>query len=88
MPFAILESTLEFADGVDDRSVVRVVVLLHDLEGPPPDAYTIVPVPGIYDPIWDCDGKTLWKDASAHATYSVVTGSALVAINAVVRTGR
>ena len=51
-------------------------------------AYTILPMLGIYDPLWDYDGKTLWKDASAHATYGVVTGSALAAINAVVRTGR
>jgi len=51
-------------------------------------AYTILPVLGIYDPIWDYDGKTLWKDATAHATYGVVTGAALSAINAVVRTSR
>lgn len=51
-------------------------------------AYTILPLLGIYNPIWNYDGKTLWKDATAHATYGVVTGSALAAINAVVRTGR
>ena len=48
-------------------------------------AYTILPALGIYDPIWEYDGKTIWKDASAHATFAVATGAALTAIAAVAR---
>lgn len=40
-------------------------------------AYTILPVVGLYDPIWAYDGKTLWKDATAHATFGAATGVAL-----------
>ncbi len=40
-------------------------------------AYTVLPTMGLYDPIWDYDGKTLWKDATAHATFGAATGIAL-----------
>ncbi|CAN5135204.1 hypothetical protein BH23ACT9_BH23ACT9_17500 [soil metagenome] len=40
-------------------------------------AYTVLPAIGIYDPIWNYDGKTLWKDATAHATFGAATGIAL-----------
>lgn len=43
-------------------------------------AYTILPALGLYDPIWEYGGKTLWKDATAHATYGAVAGLALTAI--------
>jgi hypothetical protein len=48
-------------------------------------AYTILPTLGIYDPIWEYEGKTLWKDATAHATYGAATGAALLALSALPR---
>ena len=46
-------------------------------------AYTILPALGLYDPAWEYDGKTLAKDATAHATYGAGTGVALAAIGLV-----
>lgn len=46
-------------------------------------AYTVLPALGVYDPIWEYDGKTLSKDVSAHALYGAATGVALAAISAV-----
>lgn len=46
-------------------------------------AYTVLPVLGVYDPIWEYDGKTLSRDASAHALYGATTGVALAVIHAV-----
>ena len=46
-------------------------------------AYTVLPALGVYDPIWEYDGKTLSKDASAHALYGAATGVALAVLGAV-----
>lgn len=48
-------------------------------------AYTILPALGLYDPIWEYDGKTLWRDATAHATFGAATGIALSALDAATR---
>ncbi len=47
--------------------------------------YTILPALGIYDPIWEYEGKSRWNDATAHATYGAATGVALMALGAVQR---
>ncbi len=49
-------------------------------------AYTVLPLMGLYDPIWEYEGKTLWKDAIAHATFGAATGVALTGLAAMKRT--
>jgi hypothetical protein len=39
-------------------------------------AYAVLAAVGIYKPIWQYDAETLWKDASAHIIFGVVTGTA------------
>jgi hypothetical protein len=35
--------------------------------------YVVLPLAGVYEPIWRYDAKTLAKDASAHVVYGAVT---------------
>ena len=46
-------------------------------------AYTVLPALGLYDPVWKYEGKTIWKDATAHATYGAVTGITLGVVGVV-----
>lgn len=43
--------------------------------------YVILPLAGVYEPIWKYDLRTLWEDLSAHLVYGVTT-SAVFAISA------
>ena len=43
-------------------------------------AYTVLPLLGVYEPIWTYDVSTIWKDASAHATFGIATGVSLAAV--------
>ena len=36
--------------------------------------YAVLPPMGIYQPIWEYDAETLWKDLSAHLLYGAVAG--------------
>ncbi|HEV7663570.1 MAG TPA: hypothetical protein VGQ62_08555 [Chloroflexota bacterium] len=36
-------------------------------------SYVILPLMGLYKPIWEYDPPTLWKDLSAHLVYGSVT---------------
>lgn len=38
-------------------------------------SYTVLPLPGIYKPIWEYDPKTLWDDLSAHLVYGTTTAT-------------
>jgi hypothetical protein len=46
-------------------------------------AYAVLPAMGLYDPVWEYDGKTLAKDASAHLTYGAATGLGLTLLGSV-----
>lgn len=37
--------------------------------------YLVLPMAGVYKPIWDYDPKTLWKDLSAHLAYGTGTAA-------------
>jgi hypothetical protein len=45
-------------------------------------AYTMLPLLGVYEPIWAYDARTLWKDASAHIVFGAATGVSLAAARA------
>lgn len=45
-------------------------------------AYITLPALGVYEPIWTYDAGTIWKDASAHATFGAATGVVLAAAKA------
>jgi uncharacterized membrane protein YagU involved in acid resistance len=38
--------------------------------------YVLLPLSGLYKPIWQYDMKTLWKDWSAHLVYGTSTAAA------------
>jgi hypothetical protein len=38
-------------------------------------SYVILPLAGLYRPIWEYDIGTLWKDLSAHLVYGLATGT-------------
>ena len=40
-------------------------------------AYTVLPALRIYEPIWEYDRTTVWKDATAHATFGAAVGATL-----------
>jgi hypothetical protein len=44
--------------------------------------YVILPIAGVYEPIWKYDGKTLADDLSAHLVYGVVTAATFRLISA------
>jgi hypothetical protein len=39
------------------------------------NSYAVLPVAGLYKPIWEYDAKTLWKDLSAHLAYGAATSA-------------
>ena len=43
-------------------------------------SYAVLPLLRIYDPIWEYDAPTLWKDLSAHLVYGSASGLALAAV--------
>ena len=43
-------------------------------------SYVILPLAGVYEPIWKYDAKTLAKDLSAHLVYGAVTAAAFAAL--------
>ena len=38
-------------------------------------SYVVLPLAGLYKPIWEYDAKTLWDDLSAHLVYGTTTGA-------------
>ena len=42
--------------------------------------YVLLPLAGVYKPIWDYDAKTLGKDLSAHLLYGATTSSAFAVL--------
>ena len=42
--------------------------------------YAILPLAGVYQPIWKYDAKTLAKDLSAHLVFGATTSAALAAL--------
>lgn len=38
--------------------------------------YVVLPKAGVYQPIWDYDPRTLWKDLSAHLAYGISSATA------------
>ncbi len=43
-------------------------------------SYAVLPLLGVYQPIWQYDAATVGKDATAHATFGAATGLALTLI--------
>jgi hypothetical protein len=43
-------------------------------------SYAVLPIAGVYQPIWEYDAKTLAKDLSAHLVYGAATGAAFTAL--------
>jgi hypothetical protein len=43
-------------------------------------SYVVLPLAGLYKPIWEYDGKTLAKDLSAHMAYGVSAGVTFAAL--------
>lgn len=43
-------------------------------------SYVILPVAGVYKPIWSYDLKALWQDLSAHLVYGSAVGGAFAVI--------
>ena len=44
-------------------------------------SYVVLPLLGLYEPIWDYDAPTLAKDYSAHLAFGTVTGATFWAIS-------
>jgi hypothetical protein len=42
--------------------------------------YAVLPLTGVYKPIWDYDARTLGKDLSAHLLYGATTSAAFAAL--------
>lgn len=40
-------------------------------------SYAVLPIAGVYKPIWQYDPKTLWDDLSAHLVYGVAAAATL-----------
>jgi hypothetical protein len=61
------------------RHVGRDRVALGLLLGPSAwaSSYVVLPVLGLYKPIWKYDARTLAKDLSAHVLYGLVTAGAV-----------
>lgn len=43
-------------------------------------AYTLLPMLGVYKPIWEYDARTIWQDLSAHLVYGVTTATTAAAL--------
>ena len=59
------------------RPVLRAVAL-----GPAVwlSGYAVLPLAGVYEPIWRYDARTLGKDLSAHVLYGLATSAAFAAL--------
>jgi hypothetical protein len=44
-------------------------------------SYAVLPLAGVYKPIWDYDARTLSKDLCAHVFYGVTTGTAYASLH-------
>ena len=44
-------------------------------------SYAVLPLAGVYEPIWKYDARTLGKDLSAHLVYGATTGAAFAALS-------
>lgn len=44
--------------------------------------YVVLPLVGVYEPIWKYDAKTLGKDLSAHLVYGMITGATFASLSA------
>ena len=42
--------------------------------------YAVLPLVGVYDPIWEYDARTLGEDLSAHLVYGAVTSGVFAAL--------
>lgn len=40
------------------------------------NSYTVLPLIGIYQPLWDYDAETIYKDLSAHLAFGLATATA------------
>ena len=49
-------------------------------------SYAVLPLAGVYEPIWKYDARTLGKDLSAHLVYGATTGAAFAALSRAART--
>ncbi|MCA1846212.1 MAG: hypothetical protein LC792_24070 [Actinobacteria bacterium] len=45
--------------------------------------YVVLPLAGVYEPIWKYDARTLEKDLAAHVVYGLVTAAAFAALTQV-----
>jgi hypothetical protein len=43
-------------------------------------SYAVLPLAGVYEPIWKYDARTLAKDLSAHVVYGAATSAAFAAV--------
>jgi len=43
-------------------------------------SYAVLPLAGLYKPMWEYDAPTLAKDLSAHVVYGIATGAAFAAL--------
>lgn len=43
-------------------------------------SYVVLPLAGIYKPVWTYEAKVLWSDLSAHLLYGAITGAAFKAV--------
>jgi hypothetical protein len=39
------------------------------------NSYTILPLTGLYQPLWEYDAQTVYKDLSAHVVYGIATAA-------------
>jgi hypothetical protein len=44
-------------------------------------AYALLPMLGVYKPIWEYDARTIWQDLSAHLVYGVTTATTAAALS-------
>jgi hypothetical protein len=44
-------------------------------------SYTLLPLLGVYRPLWEYDARTIGQDLSAHLLYGVTTAAAAAALN-------
>lgn len=65
------------ASGTSRHPVLRALAL-----GPAVwlSGYAVLPLAGVYEPIWRYDARTLGKDLSAHLLYGVATSAAFAAL--------
>ena len=46
-------------------------------------SYVVLPLAGVYKPIWDYDARTLGQDLSAHLVFGTATGAAFAVLSKV-----